>query len=90
MSLIKADILPKLTPPAYTLFKGLMHMLTKVHANAEQNKMNSRNLAIVWCPNFIRTDDALMDCSLCSFNHSLGGLSILIKICIEDYARVFE
>ncbi|KAJ3389165.1 hypothetical protein HDU92_001161 [Lobulomyces angularis] len=69
----------------YENFKMLFKLLHKVYLKKEKNLMNSNNLAIVLCPNFVRSEDVVEDMKLCS-----GGLGSCVKLMIEEYEEVFD
>lgn len=84
---IQTKILKRLKRPELLLFKSIMHLLYKVHSKSDVNKMDAKNLSLVWSPNFIKTPKDNYD--HIKHNSLLKGLSLMLRYCVENYDLVF-
>ena len=71
-----------LKPNVQMLLAQVFHLLWEVHSKHSVNKMNSYNLAIVWTPNLVRSDDTVQDFAMCGVGGG-GTLGTVIKLCID-------
>ena len=78
---IKTRIFPLLTKPAFLLLTRLFQLLHTVQSHASINKMTSHNLAIVWTPNLVKSDDVVTDFTMC--NLTGGTVGTLVRLCID-------
>lgn len=85
---IQTNILYRLRQPEFLLFRALMELLHEVHSHSNINKMDSKNLVLVWSPNFIITPKD--DYDHLKRSNILKGLSFMLKYCIENYDEVFS
>ena len=85
--LIQSKILQKLGKAEFILLKEILGLLHKVELNSVSNKMDSKNLVVVWSPNFINTPND--DYDHLKHNSILQGLSFMLKYCVENYKNVF-
>lgn len=85
---IQTKILKRLRKPEFLLFKSIMNLLHGVHSKSDVNKMNAKNLCLVWSPNFIKTPKD--DYDHIKHNTVLKGLSLMLRYCVENYNLVFE
>ncbi|KAL8594257.1 hypothetical protein ACOMHN_044201 [Nucella lapillus] len=51
------DVVQQLPPPHYRTLQYLMQHLSRVASHASQTGMHSKNLAIVWAPNLLRSKE---------------------------------
>ncbi|KAL3884653.1 hypothetical protein ACJMK2_024775 [Sinanodonta woodiana] len=51
------DVVQQLPPPHYRTLHYLMHHLARVAAHGHETGMHSKNLAIVWAPNLLRSKE---------------------------------
>ncbi|RKO90773.1 Rho GTPase activation protein, partial [Blyttiomyces helicus] len=62
---IRNTVLPLFSAPTRLLLSAVFGLLNQVYENSERNLMTSKNLAIVWGPNFVRSQDPLIDYAIC-------------------------
>ena len=87
ISSIQDKILQRMTKSEFILFQAIMEILHKVHLNAEYNKMDTKNLILVWAPNLVHTPREEYD----HFKRNIMvGLSLMLKYCIENYKIIFQ
>ncbi|KAJ3057238.1 hypothetical protein HK097_010598 [Rhizophlyctis rosea] len=79
---ISSKIFPLLSPPSKVLFIALFDLLHDVHEHSSTNLMNATNLAIVWAPNVVRSDNPALDFAMCAGG---GGVGALVKTGIEKW-----
>lgn len=79
---ISSKIFPLLSPPSKVLFIALFDLLHDVHEHSSTNLMNATNLAIVWAPNVVRSDNPALDFAMCAGG---GGVGTLVKTSIEKW-----
>ncbi|PWN28789.1 hypothetical protein BDZ90DRAFT_230796 [Jaminaea rosea] len=95
---IRASLIPLIEPSSkLLLFSYVVDVLHKASLRAHVSKMDANNLATVWAPNFVRSNDAIKDMSMCLVAAGAAGgqesqatLGTIIKICIERYYEIFE
>ncbi|KIM45092.1 hypothetical protein M413DRAFT_329932 [Hebeloma cylindrosporum] len=58
---IRETLLPELVPCAYILLSQIMHLLHDVSLRSETNRMDAFNLAIVICPNLVKSSNPMRD-----------------------------
>ena len=63
------DTVQQLPPPHYRTLEFLIKHLAKMAAHGDQTGMNTKNLAIVWAPNLLRSVGivCIIDVDLFSF-----------------------
>ncbi|KDN50825.1 RhoGAP-domain-containing protein [Tilletiaria anomala UBC 951] len=71
------DLLGQLPRPHYATFKCLMRHLHRVQLRSEENRMNARNLGVVFGPTLMRSGDPSQE-----FAH-MGGKAMTIEYYIE-------
>ncbi|XP_033641112.1 rho GTPase-activating protein 32-like isoform X4 [Asterias rubens] len=54
------DTVQQLPPPHYRTLEFLIKHLAKMAAHGDQTGMNTKNLAIVWAPNLLRSKDLIL------------------------------
>ncbi|KAJ3045382.1 hypothetical protein HDV00_010252 [Rhizophlyctis rosea] len=79
---ISSTIFPLLTAPAKMLFIALFDLLHEVHEHSTTNLMHAQNLAIVWAPNLVKSDNPGLDFAMCAGG---GGVGSLVKTTIEKW-----
>ncbi|OQV23783.1 Rho GTPase-activating protein 32 [Hypsibius exemplaris] len=52
------DVVSKLPPPHFRTLEFLMRHLARIASSSNKTGMNSKNLAIVWAPNLLRSSEA--------------------------------
>lgn len=73
--------------PTLTFLEDLMH---DIAIRADQNLMNSHNLALVLSPNLLRGVNPLVDVQLCTITPRKSTLASVLQVCIEKYFEVFK
>lgn len=63
---IRDTLLPQLMPCVYILLNNLFYVLHEVSLRSSVNRMDAHNLAIVICPNLVKSSDPMQDVLLCS------------------------
>ncbi|KAJ1564547.1 hypothetical protein HK405_014594, partial [Cladochytrium tenue] len=63
---IRTTVLPLLPRPAVLLLRHVFALLSEVHANRADTRMDAHNLAIVWAPNLVSSSDAVRDFNACA------------------------
>ncbi|ORY47242.1 RhoGAP-domain-containing protein [Rhizoclosmatium globosum] len=85
----KEILLGILPVPTLLLLRSLFHLLHTIHKNQAKTLMHSGNLAIVWSPNFVKSNNPMVDLGMCAIGAGGGGIGTLVKICIEQWVEVF-
>jgi hypothetical protein len=84
---IKDRFLPSMEKSALLLFSKLAELLFLVHCKSSANLMPSGNLALMWAPNLLFSDNPLMDLEMCCLD--VGRIGFVLKTCIEEYPLIF-
>ena len=84
---IQSRLLTVMHPKMIPILKELFYTLNLVHQHEQVNLMPSTNLSLMFCPNFIASDDPLVDLQLCA--NKTGGLAKVVQLCIEEYKVLF-
>ncbi|KAG1735182.1 hypothetical protein EDB19DRAFT_2026261 [Suillus lakei] len=63
---IRDTLLPQLMPCMYILLSNIFYLLHEVSLRSSVNRMDAHNLAIVICPNLVKSSDPMQDVLLCS------------------------
>lgn len=63
---IRGTLLPQLMPCMYILLSNIFYVLHEVSLRSNVNRMDAHNLAIVICPNLVKSSDPMQDVLLCS------------------------
>lgn len=63
---IRCTLLPQLMPCMYILLSNIFYVLHEVSLRSNINRMDAHNLAIVICPNLVKSSDPMQDVLLCS------------------------
>ncbi|KZS96085.1 Rho GTPase activation protein [Sistotremastrum niveocremeum HHB9708] len=102
---IRSVILPAMPSwSAVIVLSSVLHLLHDVSLKANENKMNSHNLAIVICPNLVSSPNPLVDVQMCAVTggtpsksplvaptqEGTATLGNVIKFCIERYYEIFD
>ncbi|KAG2147407.1 uncharacterized protein EDB93DRAFT_1085572 [Suillus bovinus] len=69
MAYIRDTLLPQLMPCMYILLSNIFHVLHEVSLRSNVNRMDAHNLAIVICPNLVKSSDPMQDVLLCSITN---------------------
>eukprot|EP00842_Homolaphlyctis_polyrhiza_P004501 jgi/Hompol1/5051/HPOL_001875-RA len=86
---IRSKFLPCLPIPVQLVLGRLFALLNAVHLNSDSNRMPSSNLTIVWSPNFVRSDNLVLDIGMCAIGVPGAGIGTVVKSCIEDFEDIF-
>ncbi|OAJ35908.1 hypothetical protein BDEG_20137 [Batrachochytrium dendrobatidis JEL423] len=86
---IRTKFLPCLTIPTQLILCQLFDLLNAVYMHSETNLMTSRNLTIVWSPNFVHSDNPVLDVGMCAIGVQGAGIGTIVKTCIESYEEIF-
>ncbi|KAH7885497.1 hypothetical protein F5I97DRAFT_1886063 [Phlebopus sp. FC_14] len=62
---IRDTLLPQLVPCVYILLSHVIHLLHEVSLHASNNRMDAHNLAVVICPNLVKSPNPLKDVLMC-------------------------
>lgn len=63
---VRGTLLPKLMPCMYILLSNIFYVLHEVSLRSNVNRMDAHNLAIVICPNLVKSSDPMQDVLICS------------------------
>lgn len=63
---IRDTLLPQLMPCMYILLSNIFYVLHEVSLRSNVNRMDAHNLAVVICPNLVKSSDPMQDVILCS------------------------
>ncbi|KAG1732412.1 uncharacterized protein EDB91DRAFT_1151795 [Suillus paluster] len=63
---IRDTLLPQLMPCMYILLSNIFHLMHEVSLRSSVNRMDAHNLAIVICPNLVKSSNPLQDVMICS------------------------
>jgi len=63
---IRESILTELPPCAYILLSHILHLLHEVSLRSASNRMDAHNLAVVICPNLVKSTNPVKDVLMCS------------------------
>ncbi|KAG2123806.1 hypothetical protein DEU56DRAFT_828775 [Suillus clintonianus] len=63
---IRDTLLPQLMPCMYILLSNILYVLHEVSLRSSVNRMDAHNLAIVVCPNLVKSADPMQDVLICS------------------------
>ncbi|KAG1824185.1 hypothetical protein EV424DRAFT_1320868 [Suillus variegatus] len=75
MAYIRDTLLPQLMPCMYILLSNIFYVLHEVSLRSNVNRMDAHNLAIVICPNLVKSSDPMQDVLLCSIPSGLSMTS---------------
>ncbi|PFH48610.1 hypothetical protein AMATHDRAFT_149485, partial [Amanita thiersii Skay4041] len=67
---IRETLFPELAPCAYILLSQVLHLMHEVSLRASLNRMDAHNLAVVICPNLVKSANPLQDVAICSLGVS--------------------
>ncbi|KAF8886243.1 divergent CRAL/TRIO domain-containing protein [Gymnopilus junonius] len=93
---VREIILPELVPCAHILLSQVLHLLHDVSLRSDYNRMDSTNLAIVICPNLVKSPNPMRDVMMCSVplqsqtSTRKITLGMVIALCIRRYYEVFD
>ncbi|KAG2109211.1 hypothetical protein BD769DRAFT_1630485 [Suillus cothurnatus] len=103
---IRDTLLPQLMPCMYILLSNIFYVLHEVSLRSNVNRMDAHNLAVVICPNLVKSSDPMQDVLLCSIPNgpwmssgtnifpetSDGGTTLgsIVKLCIQRYHEIFD
>ncbi|KAH8096615.1 Rho GTPase activation protein [Cristinia sonorae] len=62
---IRETLLPELAPCAYILLSHILHLLHEVSLRSAYNRMDAHNLAVVICPNMVKSSSPIRDVAMC-------------------------
>ncbi|KAM8838552.1 uncharacterized protein ACB058_015242 isoform 1-T4 [Synchiropus picturatus] len=84
------DVLKELPPPHYRTLEFLMRHLVKMASYSSETNMHTRNLAIVWAPNLLRSKDI----ETSGFNGTAAFMevrvqSIVVEFILSHVAQLF-
>jgi len=63
---IRDILLPQLLPCMYILLSNIFHLMHEVSLRSNVNRMDAHNLAIVLCPNLVKSSDPMQDVLVCA------------------------
>ncbi|CAO1636988.1 unnamed protein product [Sympodiomycopsis kandeliae] len=64
---IRSVLLPALDPPSKLIILSYtLELLHKISLRSPVNKMDASNLATVWTPNFVKSNDPIKDIAICA------------------------
>ncbi|KAF9480037.1 hypothetical protein BDN70DRAFT_878065 [Pholiota conissans] len=63
---VREFLLRELVPCAYILLSHVLHLLHDVSLRSDYNRMDATNLAIVICPNLVKSSNPMYDVMMCS------------------------
>ncbi|KAA0719589.1 Rho GTPase-activating protein 30 [Triplophysa tibetana] len=75
------EVLKDLPAPHYRTLEFLMHHLVKMSSFASQTNMHSRNLAIVWAPNLLRSKDI----ESTGFNGTAAFMEVRVQSIVVEF-----
>ncbi|KAJ1651763.1 hypothetical protein IWQ61_007752 [Dispira simplex] len=85
---IRDTVLPQLPKPNRYVLAQIFYLLHNISLHSEINKMTSHNLAIVWTPNLVKSDNLAMDMKMYDPNGA-GTVGQLVRVAIDHYAVIF-
>ncbi|KIJ64597.1 hypothetical protein HYDPIDRAFT_28531 [Hydnomerulius pinastri MD-312] len=71
---IRDTLLPQLLPCVYVLLSHVLHLLHEVSLHSSNNRMDAHNLAVVICPNLVKSSNPMKDVLMCAVP---GGPSLV-------------
>ncbi|TCD61399.1 hypothetical protein EIP91_008520, partial [Steccherinum ochraceum] len=63
---IRDTLLPEIPHCAYILLSHVLHLLHEVSLRSASNRMDAHNLAVVICPNLVKSSSPVRDVMMCS------------------------
>ncbi|CAL9688395.1 unnamed protein product [Knipowitschia caucasica] len=75
------DVLKELPPPHYRTLEFLMRHLVHVASFSSETNMHSRNLAIVWAPNLLRSKEI----EVCGFNGTAAFMEVRVQSIVVEF-----
>ncbi|KAJ0059328.1 hypothetical protein NL108_015505 [Boleophthalmus pectinirostris] len=75
------DVLKELPPPHYRTLEFLMRHLVRVASFASETNMHSRNLAIVWAPNLLRSKEI----EVSGFNGTAAFMEVRVQSIVVEF-----
>ncbi|XP_077985019.1 uncharacterized protein LOC144439652 isoform X2 [Glandiceps talaboti] len=81
------DVIQQLPPPHYRTVEFLMKHLSKISTFKDQTGMHSKNLAIVWAPNLLRTRE--IETGLAAFME-IRVQSVVVEYLIRNVHMIFS
>ncbi|KAF9240270.1 divergent CRAL/TRIO domain-containing protein [Melanogaster broomeanus] len=98
---IRDTLLPRLMPCVYILLSPVLHLLHDVSLHSSKNRMDAHNLAIVICPNLVKSSNPMKDVLISASPSTPSGVSsasssegltlgAVIKLCIQRYYEIFD
>ncbi|KIK80190.1 hypothetical protein PAXRUDRAFT_833676 [Paxillus rubicundulus Ve08.2h10] len=70
---IRDTLLPQLMPCVYIILSQVLHLLHEVSSHSLKNRMDAHNLAVVICPNLVKSSNPMKDVLMCAVP---GGPSV--------------
>ncbi|KIJ17595.1 hypothetical protein PAXINDRAFT_167607 [Paxillus involutus ATCC 200175] len=70
---IRDTLLPQLMPCVYIILSQVLHLLHEVSSHSSKNRMDAHNLAVVICPNLVKSSNPMKDVLMCAVP---GGPSV--------------
>ncbi|KAI8927836.1 Rho GTPase activation protein, partial [Entophlyctis helioformis] len=86
---IRKQFLPCLSIPTQLLLCEVFRLLNLVLQHSEANRMTAVNLTIVWSPNFVKSDNMVLDLGMCAIGVQGAGIGSTVKTCIESFDEIF-
>nr|KAJ3419397.1 hypothetical protein HK105_007000 [Polyrhizophydium stewartii] len=86
---IRMRLLPSLSIPTQLVMYELFSLLHDVVAHQATNLMTAVNLTIVWSPNFVKSDNAVLDIGMCAIGVQGAGIGTIVKTCVEEFDAIF-
>ncbi|XP_072296526.1 rho GTPase-activating protein 30 [Eucyclogobius newberryi] len=75
------DVLKELPPPHYRTLEFLMRHLVRVASFSSETNMHSRNLAIVWAPNLLRSKEI----EVSGFNGTAAFMEVRVQSIVVEF-----
>ncbi|KAM6989816.1 uncharacterized protein LKV04_009409 [Tautogolabrus adspersus] len=75
------DVLKELPTPHYRTLEFLMRHLVKMASHSSETNMHSRNLAIVWAPNLLRSKDI----EVSGFNGTAAFMEVRVQSIVVEF-----
>ncbi|TDL22134.1 RhoGAP-domain-containing protein [Rickenella mellea] len=72
---IRETLLPELPACSYILLSNILHLMHDVSLRSAKNRMDAHNLAIVVCPNLVRSGNPMRDVVICAVSGGPEPLS---------------
>ncbi|CAL8104989.1 unnamed protein product [Orchesella dallaii] len=82
-SFVKQIVLEKLPEDNYAVLKYLIHFLAKVMDRADLNKMTSSNLAVVFGPNLLWSENLTLNLA------AISSINMFTEFLLSDYEEIF-